>query len=124
MRRRPQLAGTSMGGAPAISDDDSRLQLEAWIESASLTCRVSCSGAGVALSDRERDVLALVGHGKVNKEIGAELGISAATVAHHRKQISRKLGLHCTGQLVACAVGRFAGICRFNRRASRDGAET
>jgi DNA-binding NarL/FixJ family response regulator len=45
------------------------------------------------LSDRERDVLALIGAGRSNAEIAAELFISLATVKSHVRHILAKLDL-------------------------------
>ena len=45
------------------------------------------------LSDRERDVLALIGAGRSNGEIAAELFISLATVKSHVRHILAKLDL-------------------------------
>lgn len=45
------------------------------------------------LTDRERDVVALVAEGLTNKEIGRRLGISPATVKVHVERIIGKLGV-------------------------------
>lgn len=45
------------------------------------------------LSDRERQVLALVVEGLINKEIGQRLGVSPNTVKNHIANITRKLGV-------------------------------
>jgi len=44
-----------------------------------------------ALSPRERDVMALVVAGKLNKQVGADLGISEITVKAHRGKAMRKM---------------------------------
>ena len=56
------------------------------------------------LTDREREVLQHIAEGKVNKEIAAELSISANTVETHRKRIMEKLDLHNTAGLVRFAM--------------------
>jgi two-component system response regulator NreC len=56
------------------------------------------------LTDREREVLALVAEGLLNREIGEVLGISPKTVARHRENIMRKLELHSRTDLVKYAI--------------------
>lgn len=56
-----------------------------------------------ALTQREREVMALVSTGRVNKQIAAELGISEATVKVHRGQIMRKMQAKSLAQLVRIA---------------------
>lgn len=57
-----------------------------------------------ALTDREREVLTLVAEGLMNRDIGEMLGISPKTVARHRENIMRKLGLHSRTELVKYAI--------------------
>ncbi len=56
-----------------------------------------------ALSERERDVLALVGAGRSNPEIAAELYISLATVKTHVRHILAKLDLRDRPQAIVLA---------------------
>ncbi len=56
------------------------------------------------LTDRELQVIALIGEGKTSKEIAGLLKLSPLTVANHRKHICEKLGLHSTAALVAHAA--------------------
>lgn len=56
------------------------------------------------LSARERDVLALVVKGYINKEIADALNISLATVIFHRNNISEKLQTRSIGRLTIYAV--------------------
>lgn len=56
------------------------------------------------LSSRERDVLALVVKGRINKEIADELNISLATVIFHRNNISEKLQTRSIGRMTIYAV--------------------
>lgn len=60
------------------------------------------------LSEREREVLALIGAGRSNAEIAAELVISMATVKTHVRHIFAKLDLRDRAQAVVAA--RDAGI--------------
>ena len=47
-----------------------------------------------ALTDREREVAVLVGHGRSNAEIGAELGMGLPTVKGHVSRLLSKLDLN------------------------------
>jgi FixJ family two-component response regulator len=53
-----------------------------------------------SLSRREREVMALVVAGLLNKQIGGELGISEITVKAHRGQVMRKMNAHSLADLV------------------------
>jgi DNA-binding NarL/FixJ family response regulator len=58
-----------------------------------------------ALTERERQVLALIGQGLSSAEIAARLNISLLTARTHRRNITAKLG--CSGaELVLLASGR------------------
>ncbi len=59
-----------------------------------------------SLSERETDVLKLVAQGYVNKEIAVKLGIGAATVSTHIKNLYRKLAVHTRVQVVRVAQER------------------
>ena len=56
-----------------------------------------------ALTDREREVLALVGGGLSNEEIAAELFISVATARTHVSRAMTKLHARDRAQLVVVA---------------------
>jgi len=51
------------------------------------------SAPAETLSDREREVLALVGAGVANKQIALRLGISTKTVKSHLSHIFRRIGV-------------------------------
>ena len=53
--------------------------------------------AGVAVSERESEVLRLIASGYSNKEIAARLSLSVKTVEAHKANAMRKLGL--TGRI-------------------------
>ena len=56
------------------------------------------------ITDREREVLVLIGEGLMNKEIAEELSISVKTVESHRENIMNKLNLHSRTELVKFAI--------------------
>jgi FixJ family two-component response regulator len=57
-----------------------------------------------ALSPREREVMALVVSGRLNKQVGSELGISEITVKAHRSKMMRKMNAGSLPELVTMAV--------------------
>ncbi len=67
------------------------------------------------LTDREREIVALVGHGLSNDEIAARLVISAATAKTHVSRAMIKLGTRDRAQLVVFAYE--AGLVRPGWRA-------
>jgi len=56
------------------------------------------------LTVRELEILQLIVDGKSNKEIAAQLALSANTVAVHRANIMDALGIHKTAELVVYAI--------------------
>jgi DNA-binding NarL/FixJ family response regulator len=56
------------------------------------------------LTRRELEILQMIAQGKSNKEIAADLGLSANTVAVHRANIMEALGIHKTAELVVYAI--------------------
>jgi two-component system response regulator NreC len=56
------------------------------------------------LTDREREILALIAEGLSNQEIAQKLYISIKTVQTHRTHIMEKLDLHNRAQLVRYAI--------------------
>ena len=51
----------------------------------------SCDGGTKSLTQREREVMALVVMGLLNKQIAAQLHTSEATIKAHRAQLMRKI---------------------------------
>lgn len=65
------------------------------------------------LTEREREILALIGEGRTNQEIAEELTVSVNTVQTHRAHIMEKLSLHNRAELIRYAVR--AGLLRNGR---------
>jgi FixJ family two-component response regulator len=57
-----------------------------------------------SLTSRERDVMTLVVSGLLNKQVGAELGISEVTVKAHRGKVMRKMKAASLADLVTMAA--------------------
>jgi FixJ family two-component response regulator len=55
------------------------------------------------LTPRERDILALVSAGRMNKQIAAELGIAEITVKIHRGRVMKKMGTRSLADLLRSA---------------------
>jgi two-component system invasion response regulator UvrY len=56
------------------------------------------------LSDREFEILRLIGSGKTVKEIAAELALSGNTVSTYRTRILEKMNLHTNAELTHYAI--------------------
>jgi FixJ family two-component response regulator len=57
-----------------------------------------------SLTPREREVMALVVSGLLNKQVGGELGISEFTVKAHRGQVMQKMKANSLADLVRMAA--------------------
>ena len=57
-----------------------------------------------SLTERERDIMALVVLGHPNKQIAAKLGVAEVTVKAHRRQIMHKMRARSLPELVRMAA--------------------
>jgi DNA-binding NarL/FixJ family response regulator len=64
----------------------------------------SRAAATLRLTAREREILQLIAEGRAAKEIAFRLNISIKTVAFHRENIKKKLGLGNTAELTKHAI--------------------
>jgi DNA-binding NarL/FixJ family response regulator len=101
-RSRPEeildaISEVRRGGAPMTSEI-ARLVVRSFkAEEAAANQGSEAEG----LSGREAEILVLLSEGLSNKEIGARLSISAATVRSHLMNIFKKLHVHCRTEAAA-----------------------
>ncbi len=62
------------------------------------------SPRSITLTEREAEVLRLIAHGAINKEIADKLGIGLTTVITHRRNIMEKLQLKSVAELMLYAL--------------------
>lgn len=77
------------------------------VAQAALSQLVSNGGKGDAfaqLTDRERQVLVLIAHGRSNKEIASQLDVGVRTIETHRERIMRRLDIHSVAGLTKYAI--------------------
>ena len=65
-----------------------------------VTTRAFVSARFERLTEREREILALITAGHQNREVAAQLGISPRTVEVHKARIMEKLGCHSLAELI------------------------
>ena len=56
------------------------------------------------LTDRQREILVLLAQGGTSKKIAQQLNISIKTVEFHKANITRKVGVHTTADLIKFAL--------------------
>ncbi len=58
------------------------------------------------LSNRELEILGLLGRGKTTREVAESLNLSVKTIDTHRQRIKKKLGLQTSAQVTQFAIHR------------------
>lgn len=79
------------------------------IERFAVTGRPQSADPIERLSNRELQVLNLIGRGRTTREIAETLNLSVKTVESHRQRIKKKLNLRSAPQLVQFAVNWYSG---------------
>jgi len=68
--------------------------------------KISAQSGARELTDREVEVLRLVGLGHTNVEISEKLHLSVRTIESHRARLQEKLDVHTRAELVRVAIDR------------------
>jgi DNA-binding NarL/FixJ family response regulator len=92
-----------LSGKTYVSPEISDRVLEGYLETQK---RIKEKSSWDTLTQREKEVLKLVGEGYRNKEIADYLCISVKTVEKHRANIMQKLDLHSASALTAYAIDK------------------
>jgi DNA-binding NarL/FixJ family response regulator len=92
---------TVLDGKTYVSPEISGQVMEGYISD---RMRVKQKSSFDILTQREKEILKLVGEGHMNKEISDYLCISVKTVERHRANIMGKLNLHTASALTAYAI--------------------
>jgi len=92
-----------LSGKPYLSPDVSEKVLEGYLEGRK-TLKENSTWDN--LTQREKEILKLVGEGHTNKEIADFLFISVKTVDKHRANLMKKLDIHNAAKLTAYAIER------------------
>jgi len=90
-----------LAGKKYLSPGISERVLEGFLEKKK---RLKTRTSWDTITEREREILKLVGEGYKNKEISDYLCISVKTVEKHRSNIMRKLDVHTSSGLTAIAI--------------------
>jgi len=106
----PTLEVVSVGASPADAASSADVLLVARdADEVAPSAREDASVAGpngASLTNREREILALLADGLGNKQIAARLGISANTVKTHLELLFDKIGVSSRAEAVAVGVRR------------------
>jgi two-component system, NarL family, nitrate/nitrite response regulator NarL len=64
------------------------------------------------LTNREREVLAMIAEGQSNKEMASQLGVGVRTIETHRERVMNKLDIHSVAGLTKYAIAN--GIAKLD----------
>jgi FixJ family two-component response regulator len=92
------VAATSLLAAVRAGVERDALSRQAMAETASLRSRFA------SLTGREREVLAALANGRLNKQIAADLGIVEQTVKFHRTRIMERMQARTVAELMHMAA--------------------
>jgi DNA-binding NarL/FixJ family response regulator len=90
-----------LSGKPQLSPEIAEAVLEGYIEGRK---KLKSKSTWDTITQREKEVLKLIGEGCKSKEIAEHLCISWRTVEKHRANIMEKLNLHTSSALTAYAI--------------------
>ncbi len=88
-------------GKPFLSPEITQVLLEDYVRSLK---QRNLQDSYELLTDREKEVLQALAHGKSNKEVAIALDLSTNTIESHRNGLMKKLNLHNTAEIVLYAV--------------------
>jgi DNA-binding NarL/FixJ family response regulator len=107
LRTNPDFELVGVGATSAEVPPSADVVLVARARTSSrVSGRASETAEGTPLSNREREILALLADGLINKQIAARLGISTNTVKTHLELLFDKLGVATRAEAVATGVKR------------------
>jgi DNA-binding NarL/FixJ family response regulator len=81
-----------------------RQYISSYVQRLRASVRADPAAFDKILSDREQEVLRLIGEGMNNDQVAARLKISTSTAKNHRLNIMAKLDMHSTPQLIRYAI--------------------
>ncbi len=90
-----------LNGKTYISPEVSEIVIEGYLEGKKV-CKATSKWD--TLTQREREVLKLIGEGYKNKDIANYLCISVKTAEKHRSNLMQKLDIHSIAKLIAYAI--------------------
>jgi DNA-binding NarL/FixJ family response regulator len=91
-----------LNGKRYLSPGSSGKIIEGYLSSSTGVLKTKTAWDG--LTDREKEILKLIAEGYQNKNIADYLCISLKTVEKHRANLMKKLDIHNTARLTACAM--------------------